>query len=96
MFRVATVREKVWKMKFFLGQGKVREFGFESGKIAKSASQGISKFSQKRWSLAIKMVLKEFEKSELVSPQVFQNFLIKLKSLNILFEKYMIFPFYSG
>ena len=64
-------------------------------------SQGISKFSQEGWSLAIKMVLKEFEKSELFSPQViwpsvFQNFLIKLKSLNILFEKYMIFPFYSG
>ena len=37
LFRVATVREKVWKMKFFPGQGKVREFGFESGKIAKSA-----------------------------------------------------------
>ena len=33
--RVATVREKVWKMKFFPGQGKVREFGFESGKIEK-------------------------------------------------------------
>ena len=37
LIRVATVREKVWKMKFFPGQGKVREFGFESGKIAKSA-----------------------------------------------------------
>ena len=35
-YRVATVREKVWKMKFFPGQGKVREFEFESGKIAKS------------------------------------------------------------
>ena len=35
--RVATVREKVWKMKFFPGQGKVREFGFESGKFEKSA-----------------------------------------------------------
>ena len=35
--RVATVREKVWKMKFFPGKGKVREFWFESGKIAKSA-----------------------------------------------------------
>ena len=35
--RVATVREKVWKMNFFPGQGKVREFWFESGKIAKSA-----------------------------------------------------------
>ena len=33
--KVATVREKVWKMKFFPGQGKVREFGFESGKIEK-------------------------------------------------------------
>ena len=26
--RVATVREKSWKMKFFPGQGKVREFQF--------------------------------------------------------------------
>ena len=34
-FRVATVREKVWKTKFFPVQGKVREFGFESGKIEK-------------------------------------------------------------
>ena len=33
--RVATVREKVWKMNFFPGQGKVREFGFELGKFAK-------------------------------------------------------------
>ena len=46
--RVATVREKVWKTIFFPGQEKIREFGFESGKFAKSAeSQGISKFSQK-------------------------------------------------
>ena len=37
IFRVATVREKVWKMKFFPGQGKVREFGFESGKFEKIA-----------------------------------------------------------
>ena len=29
------VREKVWKMKFFPGQGKVREFGFESGNLQK-------------------------------------------------------------
>ena len=35
MTRVATVREKVWKMKFFPGQGKVREFGYESGKFEK-------------------------------------------------------------
>ena len=35
MYRVATVREKVWKMTFFPGHGKVREFGFESGKFAK-------------------------------------------------------------
>ena len=35
--RVATVREKVWKMNFFPGQGKVREFGIESGKFEKGA-----------------------------------------------------------
>ena len=41
MSRVATVREKVWKMKFFPGQGKIREFGYESGKFRKNAkSQG--------------------------------------------------------
>ena len=34
-YRVAMVREKVWKMKFFPGQEKVREFGFESGKFKK-------------------------------------------------------------
>ena len=34
---VAPVREKVWEMKFFPGQGRVRKFGFESWKIAKSA-----------------------------------------------------------
>ena len=68
--RVATVREKVWKMKFFPGQGKVTDFEFESGKIAKSEK-----------------VREKF----LRIPQ-----LIKLKSLNILFENYLIFPFYRG
>ena len=58
-YRVATVREKVWKMNFFPGQGKFRELEFESGKIAKSEkSQGISKFSQKGWSLAMYQCLK--------------------------------------
>ena len=35
ILRVATVREKVWKMNFFPGQGKVREFRCDSGKFAK-------------------------------------------------------------
>ena len=33
--RVATVREKLWKMKNFPGQGKVRELHFQSGKFKK-------------------------------------------------------------
>ena len=33
--RVATVRENVWKMKFFPGQEKVREFFGWSGKFRK-------------------------------------------------------------
>ena len=34
--------KKVWKMKIFPGQGKVREFWFESGKLEKTdKSQGI-------------------------------------------------------
>ena len=34
--------KKVWKMNFFPGQGKVREFQFLSGKFRKSGeSQGI-------------------------------------------------------
>ena len=32
-YRVATVRENIWKMKFFPGQGKVREFCGWSGKF---------------------------------------------------------------
>ena len=33
--------KKVWKMKFFPGQGKVKEFWFESGKLEKTdKSQG--------------------------------------------------------
>ena len=34
--RVATVREKFWKMKNFPGQGKVRELHFQSGKFKKN------------------------------------------------------------
>ena len=46
---VATASEKVWKMKFFPGQGKVREFQFQSGnKWQKSGkSQGIWEVSKK-------------------------------------------------
>ena len=58
---------KVWKMKFFPSQGKVREFGFESGKFAKSAeSQGKVREFQNclridgLWQCI--SVLKEFEK----------------------------------
>ena len=37
--------KKVWKMKFFPGQGNVREFWYESGKFRKNAkSHGISNF----------------------------------------------------
>ena len=32
-YRVATVREKIWKMKISSRQGKVREFHFQSGKF---------------------------------------------------------------
>ena len=40
--------EKVWKMKIFPGQGKVKGIWFESGKQAKvGKSQGISNFLSK-------------------------------------------------
>ena len=40
--RVATVRENFWKIIFFPGQGKIREFCGWSGKFGKSGkSQGI-------------------------------------------------------
>ena len=40
--RVARVEKNIWKMKFFLGQGKVREFCGRSGKFRKDLeSQGI-------------------------------------------------------
>ena len=74
-YRVATVREKVWKMKFFPGQGKVREFGSESGKIAKSAeSQGKVREFQKHvksdglWQCI--NILKELEKVNPFSPKI--------------------------
>ena len=35
MFRVATVRENIWKMEVFSGQGKVREFCRWPGKFRK-------------------------------------------------------------
>ena len=67
LYRVATVREKVWKMKFFPGHGKVREFGYESGKFEKNVeSQGkVREFqnflkSDGLWKCI--NVLKEFEK----------------------------------
>ena len=42
MFRFATVRENIWKMKVFPGQGKVREFCRWPGKFRKDLeSQGI-------------------------------------------------------
>ena len=42
-------KKKVWKMNFFPGQGKVREFLYESGKFRKKfkksgKSQGISNY----------------------------------------------------
>ena len=46
--RVATVREKILENEKNPGQGKVREFNFQSGKFRKNEkSQGISKFSKK-------------------------------------------------
>ena len=83
--RVATVREKVWKMIFFLGQGKVREFEFESGKIAKSEKvREFQNFLKRDGLWQCISVLKEFEKSKFFSPKVTwlsvsQNFLINLK-----------------
>ena len=60
--RVATVREKVWKMKFFPGQGKVREFEFESGKIAKSEKvREFQNFLKRDGLWQCINVLKEFE-----------------------------------
>ena len=47
VYRVAMVREKVWKMKFFPGQGKVGEFEFESRKIAKREKSGNFKIFSK-------------------------------------------------
>ena len=45
------VREKFWKTTNFPGQGKVREFHFQSGNFEKKKeswkSQGISKFPKK-------------------------------------------------
>ena len=44
LLRVATVREKVWKIKNFPGQGKIREFGFSQGNWQNiGKSQRISK-----------------------------------------------------
>ena len=72
-------------MKFFPGQGKVREFGFESGKFVKCAeSQGkVRKFQNFLKSDGIWQcinVLKEFEKvksfPKVIWLSVSQNFLI--------------------
>ena len=50
LHRVATLGKTFWKIKKIPGQGKVREFHFQSGKSRKKKkekSQGKSKFSQK-------------------------------------------------
>ena len=50
MTRVATVRKKIWKMKFFPGQGKVREFCGWSGKFRKNLeSQGKVREFKNKW-----------------------------------------------
>ena len=42
LFRFAIVKEKIWKLIFFLGQEKLREFCGWSGKLGKNfESQGI-------------------------------------------------------
>ena len=70
VYRVAMVREKVWKMKFFPGQGKVREFEFESRKIAnfKGKVREFQNFFKRDGLWQCINVLKEFEKSELFPP----------------------------
>ena len=48
--------KKVWKMKIFPGQGKVREFWFESGKLEKTdKSQGISIFLKTEMAMAVSL-----------------------------------------
>ena len=50
MCRVATVRENIWKMKYFPGQGKVGEFSGWPGKLKKDLeSQGKVKESENKW-----------------------------------------------
>ena len=48
--RVATVRENIWKMKFFPGQGKVMEFYGWSGKFRKNLErQGKAEEFENKW-----------------------------------------------
>ena len=48
--RVATVRENIWKMKVFAGQGKVRKFCGWSGKFRKDLeSQGKVREFENKW-----------------------------------------------
>ena len=48
--RVATVREKIWKMNYFLGQGKVREICGWPGKFKKDLeSQGNVREFENKW-----------------------------------------------
>ena len=48
--RVATVRENIWKMTFFQGQGKVREFYGWPGKFRKDLeSQGKVREFENKW-----------------------------------------------
>ena len=70
--------EKVWKMKFFPGQEKVREFGFESGKLQKVRE--FKKFLKSNGLWQCINVLNEFEKvksfPKVIWLSVSQNFII--------------------
>ena len=45
--------KKVWKMKIFPGQGKVREVWFESGKLAKIGKREFQNFVKTEMSMAV-------------------------------------------
>ena len=58
--------KKVWKMKFFPGQGKVRKVWFESGKLAKiGKSQGkvreFQNFIKSEMSMAVLLIFRNFQ-----------------------------------
>ena len=54
--------KKVWKMKFFLGQGKVREFWYESGKFRKKNAKSQGKVREFQISLEMVWLWQSSEK----------------------------------